>query len=136
MKERPFPDQSIQPTEPALQAVLGSTYTCYERIIGLASAYLQEWAFAKSSGWMLKIYDRKKALLYLIPLNDGFKISLAIREHERAALLRDDALRIIHDKIAASKKYSEGFALQWDVANENEFQPVELFIRKLIAIRG
>ena len=136
MNERPFPDQSIKPTGQAIQAALGNTYSCYEKIIDLASAYSQEWTFAKSSGWMLKIYDRKKALLYLIPLNEGFKISLAIREHEREALLRDDTLAIIHDKIAASKKYSEGFALQWDVVNENEFQPVELFIRKLIAIRG
>lgn len=136
MQERPFPDQSIQPSEPAIQAALGNTYACYQKITGLASAYAQEWTFTKSSGWMLKIYDRKKALLYLIPLNGGFKISLAIREQEREALLRDDALAIIYDKIAASKKYSEGFALQFDIANENEFQPVELFIRKLIVLRG
>jgi len=135
MNERPFPDQSIKPTGQAIQAALGNTYSYYEKIIGLASAYSQEWTFTKSSGWMLKIYDRKKALLYLIPLNGGFKISLAIHENEREALLRDDELGIMHDQISASKKYSEGFALQWNVANENEFQPVELFIKKLIAIR-
>jgi hypothetical protein len=85
---------------------------------------------------MLKIYDRKKALLYLIPLNDGFKISLAIRENERETFLRDNELGIMHDKISSSKKYTEGFALQFDIANKNEFQPVELFIRKLIVIRA
>ena len=136
MKERPFIDQSIKPTEPAVQTALGSTATYYEKIIGLTSSYAQKWTFTKSSGWMLKIYDRNKALLYLIPLKDGFEISLAIRENEREAFLRDDELKILHNKISSSKKYMEGFALQFDITDQNEFQPLELFIAKLIAIRA
>jgi hypothetical protein len=135
MDERPFLDKSIKPTLHALQAVLGSTYTHFNKTISLVRAYSQEWTFSKSGGWMLKIYDRNKALLYLIPLNNGFKISLAIRENERAAFLRDDELGMMHDKISGSKKYIEGFALQFEVANKNEFQSLELFLRKLIAIR-
>jgi hypothetical protein len=135
MMERPFLDKSIQPTEPAMQDALGNTYPYYKKVTGLSSSYAQEWTFTKSGGWMLKIYDRKKALLYLIPLTDGFKISLAIRENEREAFLNDDELAIMHDKISASKKYSEGFTLQFDIADESEFQTMELFLRKLIAIR-
>jgi len=85
---------------------------------------------------MLKIFDRNKALFYLIPLKAGFKISLAIRENERAAFLRDDELGRMHAKITGSKKVVEGFAMQFEIANEIEFQPVERFIRKLIAIRA
>jgi hypothetical protein len=136
MKERPFLDKSSKPTEQAIRAALGSTYTYYKKVIGLVNSYSQEWTFTNSSGWMLKIYDRKKALLYLIPLNHEFKISLAIRENEREAFLCDDELGIMHDKISSSKKYTEGFALQFDITNRKEFQPLELFIRKLIAIRA
>jgi hypothetical protein len=136
MNERPFLDKSGKPTDQAIRAALGSAHTYYKKVIGLVNSYSQEWAFTKSSGWMLKIYDRKKALFYFIPLNDGFKISLAIREKEREAFLRDDELGIVHDKIRSAKKYSEGFALQFDVANRKEFQPLELFIGKLIAIRA
>jgi len=135
MDKRPFFDKSIKPTKQTLQAVLGSTYTYYKKIINLVSAYSQDWTFSKSGGWMLKIYDRNKALFYLIPLNDGFKISLAIRENERATFLADGELGMMHDKISGSKKYIEGFSLQFEIANKNEFQPLELFIRKLIAIR-
>ncbi|HEY5159092.1 MAG TPA: DUF3788 family protein [Anaerolineales bacterium] len=135
MDERPFFDKSIKPAKQTLQAVLGSKYTYYKKIISLVSAYSQEWTFSKSGGWMLKTYDRNKALFYLIPLKDGFKISLAIRENERAAFLCDGELGMMHDKISGSKKYIEGFSLQFEIANKNEFQPLELFIRKLIAIR-
>jgi len=135
MDERPFLDRSIKPTPHTLQAVLGSTNTHFNKIISLVSAYSKEWTFSKSGGWMLKIYDRHKALLYLIPMNNGFKISLAIRENERAAFLGDDELGMMHAKISGSKKNIEGFALQFEVANKNEFQSLELFVRKLIAIR-
>jgi hypothetical protein len=61
---------------------------------------------------------------------------MAIREDERTAFLSDDELGVMHDKISSSKQYSEGFALQFDIANKNDFQPLELFIRKLTAIRA
>jgi hypothetical protein len=136
VNERPFMDKSIEPTEQAVQTALGSTAIYYDEIISLVSSYAQEWTFVKSSGWMLKIYDRNKALFYLIPFIDGFKISMAIRENEREAFLRDDELKILHDKISSSKKYIEGFALQFDITDQNEFQPLELLITKLIAIRA
>jgi hypothetical protein len=136
MTERPFLEKSKKPTEPTLQAALGSTYTHYKKVISVASSYSQDWAFTPKGGWMLKVSDRKKALLYLIPLNGGFKISLAIRETERDAFLRDGELGMLHDKIAASKKYLEGFALQFDISNKNEFQPVAVFIKKLITLRS
>ncbi len=135
MSERPFLDKSTKPTEQTIQAALGNAHTYYEKIISLAGSYSQDWTFTKSSGWMLKLFDRKKALLYLIPLNDEFKISLTLRKDERDAFLSDDELMIMHDKISSSKKYSEGFALQFNISNKKEFQSFELFIKKLIATR-
>ena len=100
MTERPFLDKSNKPTEQTIQATLGSTYIYYKKVVGLASSYLQEWTFTKSSGWMLKLYDRKKALFYLIPLKNGFKLSLTIRDEERDAFLCDDELAVMRDKIS------------------------------------
>jgi len=45
---------------------------------------------------MIRLFDRKKALLYLIPLHNAFKISLAMRENERDAFLGDDEMGIMH----------------------------------------
>lgn len=136
MEERPFIEKSIKPTDQTIQATLRSTYIYYKNVVDLASSFSQEWTFSDSGGWMLKVYDRKKALFYLIPLNDSLKISLTIRKIEQEAFLRDDELKMLHDKISSSKKYIEGFALQFEIANKNEFQSLELFIRKLIALRA
>jgi hypothetical protein len=136
MIERPFLKQSSKPTEQTVQSALGSMYVYYQKVLALANSYSQEWGFTKSSGWMLKAFDKKKALFYLIPLNDGFKVSLTIREAEREVFLNDGELALLHDKIASSKKYSEGFALQFDVANKKEYQLLETFLGKIKAIRG
>jgi predicted transposase YbfD/YdcC len=136
MEERPFIEKSIKPTDQTIQATLRSTYIYYKNVVDLASSFSQEWTFSNSGGWMLKVYDRKTALFYLIPLNDSLKISLTIRKNEQEAFLRDDELKMLHDKISSSKKYIEGFALQFEIANKNEFQSLELFIRKLIALRA
>jgi hypothetical protein len=135
MIERPFIEKAVKPTEKTLQTALEAAYNYYKKVIDLASSYSQEWAFSKSSGWMLKVTDKKKSLLYLIPLNNAFRISLTIREKEREAFLKDKELRLLHEKISLSKKYPEGFAMQIDISNGNEYQPVELLIRKLIEIR-
>ena len=136
MEERSFIEKSSKPTEQALQIALRSTYAYYKDTLNLANSFLQEWTFTKSAGWMLKVYDRKKALFYLIPLNDSFKISLTLRKNERQSFLLDDELKMLHDKISSSKKYVEGFALQFEITNKNEFRSLELLSRKLIELRA
>jgi hypothetical protein len=132
---RPFEDAAAPPTESALKATVGPSFARYQAIVGLAAAYSQEWNFSKASGWMLKIHDRKKALLYLIPLSGSFKISMAIRESEREALLADSNLAVLYGKLASAKKFSEGFSIQFDINDAIDFAPVESLISKLIAAR-
>jgi hypothetical protein len=50
--------------------------------------------------------------------------------------LRDDELARLHSQISASRKVSEGFALQFEITAKNGFQDLKLFIEKLIAIRA
>lgn len=136
MNERPFPDKSIKPTAKTLQSALGRAYAYYEKLLALAGSNSCEWNFTESSGWIFKVYDSRKALFYLIPLYGGFKISLALRGDERDAFLCDAELRLMHDRISSSKKYPEGFALQFDIGGKKEFQPLGLFVTKLIALRA
>ena len=135
MDERVFLDKSCKPTEQALESALETVYTQYKRIMEIASSYSKDWTFTKSSGWMLKVYHKNKALFYLIPLKNEFKVSMAIRENEKDTFLLDDELKIMHCQITAAKKYIEGFALQFKVTSDNDCEVLELLINKLINIR-
>jgi len=133
--DRPFADAARRPTEAALASTVGRAFGRYESILRLAAAFSQEWSFSKSGGWMLKVHDGRKALLYLIPLAGGFRISMAIRESERDAFLSDPDLASLREALASARKFPEGFAVQLDVDDATDFATVEPFVSKLIAAR-
>lgn len=136
MSEKPFADQSHQPDEDTLASVLENTYSFYSDLLGLASGFKKQWNYSKSGGWMLKVYDAGKALLYLIPLNGMFKVSLTLRENERVLLLQNEGVRFAHDAMINSKKYSEGYALQFPVSDTASSQNCAAFIGEIIKLRS
>lgn len=68
MDKRPFPDKSEKPIEGKTSEVLGNTFLFFDGLNKMTINYKKEWNFSKSSGWIQKISDGKKALYYFIPL--------------------------------------------------------------------
>ena len=136
MEKRPFLDKNSKPTEQMLQSKFGETYTYYENLMSISDSFSKDWNFSKSSGWMLKVHDKKKALFYLIPLENEFKISMAIRENERKALLDNEEFITVHDVINSAKKYREGYALRFNIKNEADFKIPGLLIKRLTIFRS
>jgi Protein of unknown function (DUF3788) len=135
MEERPFMDPRQKPTEELLQSALGKSYAGYTALMDMVKSREREWTFSTKSGWALKVSDPKKALFYLTPLTNTLRIALTVREQERAALLSDNDLEDMHIELASAKKYPEGFALQFAVANDPEHAQFAAFLTKLIALR-
>ena len=135
MEIRPFLDENTKPTEKALKPILGNVFEYYKRLINIADSFTMDWNFSKSSGWMLKAHNKKKSLFYIIPLENKFKINMAIRENERKTFLKDDELKTIHSKIKSAKEYREGFELRFEVKDDEHFKVIESLIKKLTAIR-
>ncbi len=136
MSERPFAEKSAKPTEAALKKTLGKSFSVYVEATGLAVDFKQDWNHGKSSGWMLKVHDRKKALYYLTPLNGSLMIGMAIRVKEWEALLLDEELAAIHDTLRSARKYSEGCAVRFTIAGKADFKSCGTLIRKLIERRS
>ena len=134
MAERFFSDESTKPNENNLKTVLGDVYNDYKSIMDISDFFSKDWNFSKSSGWMLKVHDKKKALFYLIPLKQEFKISMAIRGPERETLVEDAELEKIHQIILSAKKYREGFVIRFS-SNDEEYETFIKLIRKLIILR-
>lgn len=84
---------------------------------------------------MLKVHQKNKALFYLIPLKNKFKISLALRENERDAFLDDNELKIFNEILLSPMKYREGYAMVFQVNEDDEYEDFEIFIKKLILLR-
>jgi hypothetical protein len=136
MEEKVFLEKKDKPTDKTLAVSMGKSYGFYEKTLEITSQFPQEWVYTKSGGWMLKIHDKKKALLYLIPLKHQLKVSMTLRESERTVLLADQELSGLHERMQSAKKFVEGFALQFLIGNSNDYRLFEKFILKVITLRS
>jgi hypothetical protein len=134
MGERLFSDESIKPDEINLKNAFGNVYNKYKAVMDISDSFSKDWNFSKSSGWMLKVHNKKKSLFYLIPLKQEFKISMAIRGPEREKLLKDSEIEKIHKKLLSSEEYREGFVIRFTTRDEN-YESYEKLIRKLVKLR-
>lgn len=136
METRPFNNQSEKPTHTNLKIALGNSYKYYLELEELSKTFKREWNYSKLSGWMQKVFGNKKALYYLIPFPDSFKISLTVRENERTEFLIDETLDEIYQLLEGAKKYSEGYALQFIITDRSSFLPCGNLILKIIDKRS
>lgn len=137
MEERPFWEKAPKPTPESIHRALGAAHPAYLKLLAIAAAYHHEWNHSKQSGWMLKIHDKKKALLYLIPLKNSFRVSLTLRQHERDALLESSALASLHPALQSAKQYAEGYALAFMVTDDIATSlPLHALLEQVMAMRA
>jgi hypothetical protein len=135
MSERPFLEPGGPPEPDELTAALGDASPSWSSLVRASSGFGSQWSFTGRGGWMLKVFDRKKALLYLVPLREAFRVSLTIREAERTAFLDDESLAQLHDQMRDAKRFPEGYALYFEVTGAIDIRPLESFVGKLVAVR-
>ena len=135
MEKRPFCSKSSKSTNDNIQKVLANNFSYYNQFMKNTKAFSKEWNYSKSSGWIQKVFDNKKALLYLIPLTNQFLISLTVRENEGEILLNDKEIDFYKEQLKQAKKYSEGFAMRFSVIDKESFSRTLIFINKIITLR-
>jgi hypothetical protein len=133
--DRVFVDAALKPTEAALSEALGGTRQFYDRVLALAEGHAATWGFAKGSGWMLKVADKKKALFYVTPLRGRFNVGLTLRESEREELLKREDLAPLHDAMREARQFSEGYALYFSVDGAEGCAQVEALVPNIVAMR-
>ena len=135
MKRRLFVDSSVTPTENLLRKQLGSAMEYYNTIVGMSCNYRKQWLYSRGNGWLLKVDDMRKTLYYLIAFDEGIEISLTVRDEERAAFLENKECENVYSQLQAGTKYSEGYALRFEVESSAECRSVAQFITELMKVR-
>lgn len=135
MDERPFKEKSLKPTEENLVTVLGKVFTYFVEFNELTINYKHSWNHSKTSGWMEKVEDKKKALYYLIPLDNAFIISMAIRENEKNAILSNADYKKYHAIADQARKYSEGYNVKFEVVDKETNDFSKSFVDIIMSMR-
>jgi len=135
MKRRLFVDASVMPTESLLRKQLGSAMDYYSTIVSVSGDYRRQWQYSRGNGWILKVDDMHKALYYLIAFDEGIEVSLTVRDGERAAFLNNKELEELFPQLEAGTKYSEGYALRFEIESTAECKSVVQFLSELMKVR-
>jgi len=135
VSERPFKEKSKKPTDEKVNEALGVVSEYFQDLRELTKDFQHTWNHSKSSGWMEKVEDKKKALYYLIPLNDSFILSMAIRENEKEYFESEETMAKYKEIVSCARKYSEGYNVKFEVKNAKQYDFSKEFIKKIIAQR-
>ena len=128
MNRRLFTEQDITPNDTLLGKHLGLNLSSYFNIIRTSSELHKRWQFIQGNGWLLRVDDNEKAMYYLIACEDGIIVNLTVNELEMTALQNDENLIDIRGVLNASKKYSDVYALSFEIKNEEESRSVANFL--------
>jgi hypothetical protein len=129
-----FTEKSKKPTEKDLSTELKEFYKpwsdlkkyVYKKYPDAA----EEWNYS-SFGWSYRIRDKKRVIIYLLPLSKYFKASFVFGEKATKEALVSNISEIIKDIIKSAKVYAEGRGFRIDVKDKKLIPD----IKKLIDIK-
>lgn len=118
-----FGGKDIMPNEEMLAGVLTDSKALWDSIknhlTATCSNISEQWKYySKKAGWSLVIKNGERTILYLIPLNNGFKANFVFGE--KAVVIAQTAglpERIV-SLICEAKPYMEGRSFMVDIKTE------------------
>ena len=87
-----FTDKKFIPTNPDLKKTLGSTFSIWESLVDTTKTLypkaIEEWNFPDEKyGWSFRIKDKKRVIIYLLPQDKFFKVSLVFGQKATDTIL-------------------------------------------------
>jgi hypothetical protein len=120
-----FTEKSTVPDDAAVEATIGSAHgrwVALRRVLAEAFDPVAEaWAFSgRHYGWSLRLSHRDRPIVYLTPLRDGFRASLALPERAMDAALAADLPLAVRSVVATAPAYPEGRAVRLLVTDDDD----------------
>ena len=131
-----FTDKAKKPNDIELKEALGNTYLLWKAIRDYTfekyQAAVEEWNFpGKKYGWSFRIKDKKRAIVYLLPRDNFFKVAFVFGQKAVDQVLESNVISTIKDNLKAAKVYAEGRGIRIEIRNNTLLDN----IKKLIDIK-
>lgn len=93
-----------------------------------------EWKYYnKKSGWTLKLFNKKRNVLYVVPCNKYFRIAFIFGDRASDKIFNSDLPEVIKKDLSETKKYAEGRTIQIEVRNETDLNNILQLIQIKLA---
>ncbi|MGB5462491.1 MAG: DUF3788 family protein [Aureibaculum sp.] len=122
-----YDDKNVVPNEKMLVHDLTDTKDYYDGICNFINTEYgdlkPEWKFYnKKSGWILKLFCKKRNVLFVIPLHGYFKVAFTFGQKATEVVLNSDVPDRIKNDLQLKKKYAEGRTFQIEVKNKIDYK--------------
>jgi hypothetical protein len=132
MTDAYFVEKAYPPEADTLRNALGPLYPVYKETLQLVEGFDLEWKYyGRRIGWQLKASRKGKALFYLTPLQQSFRIGMAIRETEREELMRSSLPASVKKELKSAKRYPEGYPLRLLIARPSHMKSLHIVFELL-----
>lgn len=131
-----FANKNCIPNSDDLLVALGYLYDPWQAIVlHVNSKYPklnEEWKFSgEKSGWNLRIKDKKRVIIYLLPRDKYFKVAFVFGQKAFDSILKSEVSDTIKKELKIAKVYAEGRGIRIDVKDGEVLNN----IKKLIEIK-
>ena len=133
-----FTDKTVEPTQKDLQKELGSLYPLWEQIAeSVREKYpnpKEEWNYpGKKYGWSFRLKDKKRAIIYLLPRKNFFKVAFVFGQKATDQIMASNITQVIKEDLANAKKYVEGRGVSIEVHNSDLLSDINQLIDTKLA---
>lgn len=133
-----FLNRKAIPTENDLQQVLGDSYILWKNIYRYVHmkypAAIDQWNNpGEKYGWHLRIKDKRRTIVYLLPTEKYFKVALVYGQKATDAVMQSHVSEEIKSALASAKVYAEGRGIRIDVKSKDILNDIEVLIDIKIA---
>jgi len=128
-----FDEKTKFPSEIDLESTLAESYTCWKDIIEFVfqnhTKAEEVWSFSGAKyGWSLRLKEKKRAIVYLIPCKGSFKFGIVFGEKATTECRRSNLSGIIMEQIEAAPVYAEGRGIRIELKNSTFLEDVKKII--------
>ncbi len=131
-----FMDKERRPTEVDLITTLEGTHKIWtslrDFVLEKYPAAVEEWNYpGKKYGWSFRIKDKKRAIIYLLPLKGYFKAAFVFGQKATDKIMASGVSEEVKAELQNARVYAEGRGIRVDVNDEGKIAD----IKKLIEIK-
>lgn len=132
-----FNEKLVVPDDKQLAYAIGKTQKILDKILEFLntnySEIRTEWKFyGRKYGWQMKIFHKKRNILFLIPYEGYFKIVMVFGDRAVNTMVEENKVTAsIIQELLNAKKYMEGRGIGINIKEEKDFN----IIMELVKIK-
>jgi hypothetical protein len=128
-----FTNKAEIPDDFMLSGALGDSFNIWMEIrsyvFQVYPKATEEWNLpGQKYGWIFRIRDKKRAIIYLLPRDKFFLVAFVFGEKATAEALKSEISLDIKANIETAKVYAEGRDFRIEVRNENIVKDIKTLI--------